>query len=316
GSNVYARIAGSPDVFMTTTSLNSNVEKSLFDFRDKKILPFEKNQVNGVEIRNRKGRFVLDKEGAYWDIVSPVNMRADASKINTILDRTSYQSAKSFIEEDPRNLKEYGLQNPSMELTLILGENRAKKTLLIGDLEYGTYYGRDEAKSPVFTIDTSYVSLLNVSIADLRNKKLTDFSTADIDRVEIKVADSLYICVRDSANEWSVATPVQGKAKSWKISSILTDVAALKAEAFVDDAPKSLRPYGLDAPRVQLKLFQQDNLLCETLFGKNKDDKLIYCKTGDEKTVALVKKESFDKANIKLNDIFEPPGPDTETLPK
>ncbi len=307
GSFVYARKGGSTDVFQTTTSLEYNTTKSLFDYRDKKILSFDKNQVNSVEIKNRKGRFVLNKNGAYWDLVAPVSMRADATKINSILDRSSYQSAQAFIEEQPQDLKKYGLHKPAVELSLTLGVHRSVKTLQIGDLHEGKYYARDTAKPPVFTVDSSYVNLLLVGLGDLRNKKLTDFSTADVDRVEITVGDSLYVCVKDTSNDWSLVAPKQGGTKSWKISSILTDASTLKAEAFADDTPTSLKSYGLEPPRVKINFYRQSQLLAQVLYGKNKDDKLVYCKTGDEKAVALVKKESFDKANIKLNDIYQPP---------
>lgn len=316
GSFVYARKAGSPDVFLTTTSLSSNIEKSLYDFRDKKVLAFERNEVNSVEISNDRGHFVINKNGNYWDLEQPISLRADATKISAILDRTSYQTAKSFVEENPKDLTKYGLQNPRIVFSLTLGAEKAKKTLFIGKLDNGQCYARDEAKTPVFTIDTAYVNLFKIGVAELRNKKLTDYNMSDVNRVEIKIADSTYICAKDTANEWSLISPVQRKAKSWKISSIISDISTLLAEAFADDAPKSLAPYGIDKPRVTVKLFQKEQLVCEILYGKEKDTKLVYCKTGNEKTVALIKKESFDKVNFKLNDISEVIAPSVSQVKK
>jgi len=305
GSFVYARKNHSSEIFLTTTSLQTNLEKSLFDFRDKSVLAFDRNQANEIEIVNEHGTFMLIRNGAYWEITRPVALRADASKINTLLDRTSYQQASEFVAEEAIHPAQFGLDRPRYQMILTLGANKAQKTLLVGKMDKGKYFGRDQSKRPVFTLDSAYVNLLNVTVASLRNKKLSDFNSGDADRVEIRVGDSLYVCTKDTANEWLLTAPVERRTKSWKVSGILSDLSSLLAENFAADNPGSLAPFGLVKPRVQVKVMSKGQVLQEALFGNEKDKKTVYYKSGSDKVVAVIKKESFDKVNIHLNDIAE-----------
>ena len=61
GSFVFARKGHEPRVFLTTTSLKTNAEKTLFDLRNKKVLGFEKNDVRSFLLKNKDGQFTLSE---------------------------------------------------------------------------------------------------------------------------------------------------------------------------------------------------------------------------------------------------------------
>ena len=49
-SSVFAKIPGQEKILILPSSLLTNTEKNLFDFRDKVVLNFDKDQVN--ELKN------------------------------------------------------------------------------------------------------------------------------------------------------------------------------------------------------------------------------------------------------------------------
>lgn len=306
GSFVFARKSGSPDVFLTTTSLQSNVEKELFDLRDKKVLGFEKNEVRSFDLKNSNGSFSLAKEAGEWQIKNPGDYAADATEIDKVLNRLNSERAKEFVDEKPSDLSRYGLNAPKVQVDLMLGENRAKKTLLIGALAGDKYYAKDESRAPVFKVDSAFVSVLNPNLYTLRLKDLADFSNADVNRFELEFSGQTIVCNKDTSGTWMILKPESRKAKSWKISSITREAAELEVVEFVDDAPSSLDSYGLSAPHVRAKFFVNDVLQLDVSLGKVKEDN-VYAKAAGSESVYLVEKQVLETWTPTLEDIAEEP---------
>ncbi len=307
GSLVFARKAGSPDVFLTTTSLQANVEKKLFDLRNKRVLGFEKKDIKSLDLKNKNGFFVVEKDGSTWKLAKPMTTKADATEVNKIINRLLSARAKEFVDENPQRLAKYGLTKPIATVDLFLGENRAKKTLLIGKRHKNQYYARDDSKKPVFLVDSSFVNIIIPDINKLRNKKLAGFVSSAVDSFQVEFSDTTIVCKKDTANQWFIKQPVQRKAKNWKITPIASAVANLKAEEFVSDAPKSLARYGLAKPQVKARLYSKGKLLSEILVGKKHGDKKVYLKTGDSKSVYLAKDSILKELKINLKEISEEP---------
>ncbi len=308
GSYVFARKSGSPDVFLTSTTLKANIEKTLFNLRNKNVLGFEKHKVRAFDLKCKNGVFSLKRSGGKWKLVDDGEYDADKSEIDKILNRLHSERAKEFVDENPGNLRKYGLHKPGVRIDLMLGENLAKKSLLIGARRNGDYYAKDESRKPVFLVDSSFVNLLNPDLYTLRKKDLADFSNSDVNKLELEFSGQLIVCNKDTSGTWMVQKPEPRKAKSWKISSITRKAAQLEVVKFVDDKPSSLGKYGLDRPRVHAKFYKDDELLLDVLLGKKEGDN-VYAKLADEAPVYLVEKEVLETWTPKLDDISEQPEP-------
>ena len=305
GSFVYARKASLPDVFLASNSMWTNTAKTLFDARDKSILHFEQSQVERVEIKTDKGLFYLSGEGGEWKIDSPKSCRADGRKVTELLNSAQNQKTTQFIEEEPHDLRRYGLDDPAIQLRIGYGSADAPKVLSIGKFVDGAYYAREEARLPVFTVDSSFVRGLRLGLNDLRDKKMVQFSSSQVNEIELTVGDSTFICRKDTAGNWALRAPVAMPARSWKISSLISDVELLTAEDFADDLPASLKPFGLDQPRIRCKLMQNGAAVADLMIGANKDAALLYAKTGSSATVYLTRRAIFDKLNVRLTDLAD-----------
>ena len=146
-------------------------------------------------------------------------------------------------------------------------------------------HAREEARLPVFTVDSSFVRGLRRGLNDLREKKMVQFSSSQVNEIELTVGDLTFICRKDTAGSWALRAPVAMPARSWKISSLISDVELLTAEGFADDPPASLKPFGLDQPRIRCKLMQNGAAVADLMIGANKDAALLYAKTGSSATV-------------------------------
>ena len=304
GSFVFARKGHEPRVFLTTTSLKTNAEKTLFDLRNKKVLGFEKNDVRSFLLKNKDGQFTLSKSGSDWKLDEPVNDMADKSKVDNILNGVNNEQAKEFVDENPTNLQKYGLSNPNIIVNMYLGENKAKKSLFIGNQKDKQFYAKDDSRKPVFLVDSSFVNKLNVNLFDLRNKEIAKFTTTDVDSFRLDYSDSLIVCSKDTSGDWLVIEPELRKAKSWKMSSITSAVSNIKVETFVDDNPSNLNKYGLEKPRIKATFYKKGDQLRDILIGTTKGEQ-VYAKTGDSKSIYLINKDIVETLTPKLDDIAE-----------
>lgn len=304
GSYVFARKSGSPDVFLTTTSLQTNVEKTLFDLRDKKVLGFEKNDVRSFTLKNEHGNFALGNDSGAWQLTSPAEYTADASEVDQVLNRLNSERAKEFVDEAPADLKQYGLVGPAVQIDLLLGADLAKKTLLIGKRDGDKFYAKDESRQPVFLVDSSFVTVLSPDLFKLRNKDLADFTGTDVTKFELEFSGQTIVCTKDTSDIWMVEQPEPRKAKSWQMSSITREASQLKVVKFVDDHPRSLGAYGLAAPQVRAKFYQQEKLVLDVSLGKTEGEE-VYAKLADSESVYLVAKNVLETWTPTLDEIAE-----------
>ncbi|MCD6336108.1 MAG: DUF4340 domain-containing protein [Candidatus Latescibacteria bacterium] len=306
GSYVFANRNGSREVFTTSSSLLTNVQKELFDLRDKRVLAFEKDEVKKFELNQRgKPLFVLSKTGSEWQMEQPQKLQGDRSAVDQILNKLKYGKAKAFVTEKTESVKPYGLDDPDIVVTLWLGKDKAKKQLKIGDAKSpDRYYARDEARDPIFTVDSTLVKELRKNLFDLRDKKIVKFLRSRINKIELVYADSSIVCQKDTSDNWRVTAPVVQKAKKWKVSGILSDIETLKAEEFVAEKATDLSRYGLDAPRITVKLWDDRKIQTQVFLGKAKGD-LVYAKVSGKEAVYLVKDRIVEKLSPKVADLVE-----------
>jgi len=317
---VFAKKGSSPEVFLTGTSILWNVDKKPFDFRDKTVLAFEKDQVSKFTLQAEGRKFSVAKSEGKWRLTAPLEDEADPSKVDQLISALHDARVREFVEENPADLKPYGLAKPRLVVDLYLGQTQARKTLLVGTPKGDKVYAKDEARNPVFLVDTTVVHGLRVSLSDLREKKLTALETGQVHRLELSYADHQIVCQKDTAGNWTIIEPEKRRAKSWKVTSLLSTITNLKAANFVADSPKSLGAYGLDAPRVRIVGKDRGGkTLGGILLGRTKDGK-VYAKGLDRKPVVQVKADEVKDLTVTLEDIAEASGAGaTETgekLPK
>jgi hypothetical protein len=309
GSYVFARKSGSNKVFLTTTSLDNNTQKSLFDLRDKSALVFDRTIAKEIELTTGTLHLMFSKEGDQWQITQPRTLAADNDKVGDILSKVANQRVSSFEDENPQDLKKYGLDKPVVVFDVLLGESRAQRTLIIGKQVEGQFYAKDKARKPVFKVDTSFVHGLQVSLTDVRSKKIVQLEVNDVSKLVVKQNDSTFVFQKDTTNSWEMTSPSRIKIKGWKITTLVSEIETLKVESFVTDTPSSLLPFGLTKPVVQCDLYHETRLIRQVMVGKSKDKNTVFFKTNAAPSVFSVKKEILEKLRIALPDLIETSDP-------
>ena len=68
-----------------------------------------------------------------------------------------------------------------------------------------------------------------------------------------------FTVVRKSKDEWALVKPIQDRADAIDSEGIVSTLRWDKVQRFVDEKPKDLAPYGLDKPRLTVRIFTEDD---------------------------------------------------------
>jgi hypothetical protein len=194
-------------------------------------------------------------------------------------------------------LAPYGLDKPAIVVrtklksggapTILIGSENPKKTF-----NYAKLADTDE----VFLVSTTDSGAFKKSLTDLRNKKVLDFETDNIDHVKISVLGKPDLDLQKSGTDWQIKKPVDGRADSSEVTSFLSAIQFSRTSAFAADNIDA-RASGIDRPSVTITLHDQkaaaDRVL---LFGKSSEKGKYYAKDSSRPAIFILATEIFDKA--------------------
>jgi hypothetical protein len=259
---LYAQVEGNPRVVTLASYLKSYLDKKVFDLRDKRVVTVPAGQLQRIEVQVKGKHFTLAKnpEGV-WDLILPPAVRADRFVVEGMANRLENLKMASVVAEDKKNLGKYGFGAP--ELTLKLGGGGATQTLILGKKEGTRYYAVNSALSPVFTLDSDFVSEFEKDPSDLRSKDLFTFSSFEVKRLEVETPSGSRTFVKQPQNKWKQTEPAAKDVPTNKVEALLDKLRDLRAESF----PKSgkLGEFGLAKPPYRFKAQFGDQNETETV---------------------------------------------------
>ncbi|WP_456440349.1 DUF4340 domain-containing protein [Caldithrix abyssi] len=305
GANVFVTKDDSI-VAIVASSIKNTMDKSLFDWRDKKAIHFKKDQIKEFTLKNRYGKFHFVKEGNNWKLTEPVEARGDNGNINSILNKLEFGRIKSVAAETPEHLSEYGLTAPAIRIELFSGMEKAKLGVSFSRLKGNRAYGKDDSRPHIFEVDSFFVKPFKKKLYDLRDKYIAKFNRNKAQRIKLLFNSELMIFEKDSSNNWALSTGE--KAKNYKISNLISHLNNLKVARFVDDHPKNLKKYGLDMPRGLVEVYNDnDEKILELLVGKDRNEDEFYAQVPEQKSVVTFKKSSLKDIFPEKEDLIEKP---------
>ena len=203
---------------------------------------------------------------------------------------------QSIVNEEQRNLVKYGLSRPKLRIKTI--DEKKKSELLIGKKNNESYYfAMRKGEGPIFTVFDTFVNQFKKKSIDFRNNKLFDFSTFDIQSIEIKAADQ-QIKLEKKNSIWESTTGEKTKPDQDKINKLLTNLSGIRIEKFVTDQLISLSPYGLNSPSISLTINWGQNQ--QEIISLSKPKEIPFAKRSDSATIFKINLSTYKeiKENI------------------
>jgi hypothetical protein len=302
GSSVYAIVDGAKSVSVLPDSVLTSSDKSLDDFRDHTILHITSDQVASFTLKNPSGELALTKSKDQWAFTKPADTRADQDSISAVL--TAIQTGKftGVGGEKPDDLGKYGLASPAVNLTAT-DDTGKKSTLLVGKKEGNDYFARDTSRPTIFRIPGDLYTQLTKSFADLRDKKVLHFDSADLTGIEVHNDHGTIVADTKGSDTWTIESPAAQKGKNSTGPKLFDPLSGLHSDQIVDRPGADLASK-LAKPAIEVILTDKNKKTITLKVSKPAGD-VVYAQASDSPSVYKLKKQDFDNLNFDASTLIE-----------
>jgi len=306
GVGLYAKLPNDKKVFLVANSLETSLNRSTFDLRDKTALKFDASKVDSIELVSKKETVRLVKTGDNWKLTSPVVAPADYTSIEGLLGQLQSGQMMTLKDkpEDLKDLKAYGLDKP--EVTATIGSGTSKSVIQLGSTaDTVTLWARDPSKQAVFSIGNGLAEELRKSSTDLRRKEIFEFRPFNTTRFEITRGKDVRTFERvkgtgaNAMDTWKQVTPAAKTVDSSNFEGALLEFSNLRAEGFIDK-PGSTTGGNNPTAVISVK-FDDGKKQEEVKFGGTGPD--VFAFRSDQPGAMKVEMGKFDAALKKLDSI-------------
>ncbi|HEY7037910.1 MAG TPA: DUF4340 domain-containing protein [Methylomirabilota bacterium] len=277
--------------FYDTYWLNPRREKA--ESVKGRIWTVEPKDVEAVTLVRPDGTVRLKRTAdGGWEMLEPVKARGDRSVVDDMVTTLATARMDREIDANPAKPADFGLDPPQAEVRLDVKEQAQPLVLKVGSKNpTGVWvYAREGSKPAVITLSETVARDTARPVADLRDHSVIAFDRRNVTGIDLGVEGDQISLAADEPGKWRIVKPRPLRADSDVIAEFLDKLEGAKATEFVDDAPKSLQPYGLDKPaRVTLWIGKDKDRSSRTLLvGRTAPDKKgVYVKREGEPGVLL-----------------------------
>jgi len=85
GTDLYAKLADSPRVFLISSFLDSTFNKTTFDLRDKTVLKLDRDKIDALTITVPAHTVRVAKRDGEWRLAAPLDARADFTTVDGLV---------------------------------------------------------------------------------------------------------------------------------------------------------------------------------------------------------------------------------------
>ncbi len=250
GGDIYAKLDGQSRVFLIPSWLETSLDRTTFQLRDKAIVAVDRAQVDSISIIGAPGTIELAKEGDSWSLEQPISARADSSAVDTLLTRLTTGQMQAVVAEEPATLDVYGLEPARTTVTLSGGGERLAQVLVGSESGDAAVHVKDAARTVVFTVEASLASDLQRPASAYRRKALFDVDTTSAAKLSVTREDGTTLAFerrppQDDANGapvWQQTAPEGGTMAADRIGELASRLQTLRAESWQVRAPRTTPP--------------------------------------------------------------------------
>lgn len=189
-----------------------------------------------------------------WRITAPVKGPAEHWAVQNDADKIkNLKTVKAYGPDAPERPTDdmTGLDAPRRVVKLTDADGKAYVVKIGARQALSTNtYVQKEGDDTIYLVEGDLNQELKKRLSDYRGKRVAEFTQSDAIAVSVEGEQGWRLVKNDS--KWTLERPVKARADSTQVNSLVASIANLNATAFVDDAPASLRPYGLDPPRLRV----------------------------------------------------------------
>ena len=239
---LFAVILAGLGAYLYIVELPGERAQVLTETQEKKILPFEMDEITGLSVRSDQAEVVLAPgENRTWKITAPLQTGADSREVDSLLRALMLGKVSRVVEEKATALAPFGLEHPSAVLTISAGSRQ--ETLSLGDAGpiSATLYAMRASDRTVLLTDLTPRVFLNKTLVTFRDKQVLRFDQTKAERLRLaypKTEIVLYQMAENDKKKWKIRAPLEADADQIAVRTLLFKLEDLKALGFIDPGPE------------------------------------------------------------------------------
>jgi len=282
--------------------------------QEKVFVGLEADKIEEIKVRSEKGDTTsVKKESGAWQVTSPVAAKADESEVSGITTSLGQIAIARVVDENPSDLKEYGLAAPRIEINFKASGDKDYRKLYIGEKSPtgADLFAKRNDEKKVFLIPAFQESSFNKGTFDLRDKTLWKFERDKVDSLDI-VTGGKSLAMTRATGDWKITKPVEARADFGAVEGLIGRLQTAQMKSIVSEqapSPADLKKYGFDKPDATVNL-TTGSARASLAVGGKADDTTVYVRDESRPTVMTMEKSLVDELkknadDFRKKDLFE-----------
>ena len=268
GNAVYAKLEGDPRIFIIASYNKGNIDKSVNDLRDKRLLTVEADKISKVELIAGKEDIEFGRNKDAWQIVKPKPLRADGPQVEGLVRTLTEARMDLSTEQDTKKLASAFAVAAPVATARVTAESGTQELQVRKNKD--DYYAKSSVVEGVYKVASSVGKGMDKGLEDFRNKKLFDFGFSDPNKVEIQDGARSYFLTRSGDDWWNGSCK---KLDAGSAQPVVEKIRDLSASKFVDS--------GFTTPAIELTVTSNDGKRIEKVEIAHKDASYIARREGE-----------------------------------
>jgi hypothetical protein len=240
-----------------------------------KLVDIPDAQVQSIDLKKKDGATAeLQRQNGKWVITAPEALPADQDAVTSLTSSLNPITADNIVEDKPADSSKYGLNAPSLTVTVHEKNGKSDQIFFGDDVPAGSLvYARVGTDPKVYAVSSSTKSSLDKSVNDLRDKRLLTFNSNQLTRIELVSGKSDIEFGKNNQNEWQILKPQPYRADNFQVEELLRKLTDAKMDlsGSAENVEKTDAAYASGKPVGEAKV--SDAAGTQTLdVRKNKDD--------------------------------------------
>lgn len=262
GDRVYVKWGHRPDIISVPESVKALTSEELAALRDPVVFHARSFEVTRMEIHREDGflRLVRDEKGL-WEIDQPVLSRADQRHVSQLVDAVLNVRAEIFVADDVTEATIYGLDQPTLHVTIWVDDVDVGQTLYFGkpyEQDEDLIYAKRADDASVWTVRHDIVDRLGLQAETLRDRRLLTLTPRQIDGVILEKDERILDLKRSESSGWSIVRPGLWEADQTRVLTLLTDWTSASIERFYDPVSTNELAERFSSPYSSITFIRRD----------------------------------------------------------
>ncbi len=262
------------------------------------VFHFQPEAVASVTFQRDGKTIVVERKGADWQIVEPIDTRADKNTVESLLNDVTLARVSRTLKPEKNGLKPFGLEPPAATLDFKL-EDGKQHAIKLGSADYSgnSVYAQVDASKDVILVPISVLQDGSKTVANLRDNSVLGISSgSSVQSFQLRTPSGVVDARRTGSpgsGTWAIDKPIKAAGDASAISSLLGTISGGKLSKVVSENARDLGRYGLTHPTLSLDVHLKSGSSRALQIGRKAGDR-YYARDTSRDMVFLVP-ASFEK---------------------